>query len=91
MISINILFPSEKKRIIREISEEIKKQYNKNVKNTKFNHVGNKKVYLYVFLEDDTPLYITADIDRIADTMTISDDMSFWWRELSRPPWIVFL
>ena len=77
MISINILFPNEKKRIKREISEEIEKKYNKGVKSFKWNHVGDKKVYLYVFLDDETPLYITAEIDRIVDTMTISEDMSF--------------
>lgn len=77
MISINILFPSEKKRIKRIISEEIKKRYNKGVKRFKWNHIGDKKVYLYVFLDDETPLYITADIYRIIDTMTVSEDMSF--------------
>ncbi len=77
MIKINILFPREKKRIIGEISEEIKKRYNKEVKRVKFNHVGDEKVYLYAFLEDETPLYITAKIDRVVDTMTISEDMSF--------------
>lgn len=77
MIRINILFPSEKKRIVKEISEEIKKKYNKDLTRFDFQHVGDEKVYLYVFLEDGTPLYITAEIGRIANTMTICDDMSF--------------
>ncbi len=77
MISINILFPSEKKRIKRTISEELRKKYDKGVKRFEWNHIGDKKVYLYAFLDDETPLYITAEIDRIVDTMTISEDMSF--------------
>ena len=77
MISINILFPSERKRILAELSEEIKRKYNRTVKNFHFEHVGDEKVYLYVFLADGTPLYITAEIDRIAYTMTICEDMSF--------------
>ena len=77
MININILFPSEKRRIIEEISKKIKSEFNEDVKRFKCQHVGDEKVYLYVFLEDDTPLYITAEINRIADSMTICDDMSF--------------
>lgn len=77
MININILFPSEKRRIIDEISKKIKSELNEDVKRFEFHHVGDEKVYLYVFLEDDTPLYITAEINRIADSMTICDDMSF--------------
>lgn len=77
MIRINILFPSEKKRILAEIACIIKKRYNRSVKNFHFEHVGDEKVYLYAVLEDGTPLYITATIDRIADTMTICEDMSF--------------
>ena len=77
MININILFPSEKRRIIEEISKKIKSELNEDVKRFEFQHVGDEKVYLYVFLEDDKPLYITAEINRIADSMTICDDMSF--------------
>lgn len=76
MININILFPSEKARIIDEISKKIKSELNEDVKRFEFKHVGDEKVYLYVFLEDDTPLYITAEINRICDSMTICDDMS---------------
>jgi len=77
MISINILFPKEKKRIIKEISEEIKKKYKKDVNDYQFTHVGDQKVYLYVYLEDGTPLYITARLTDIAGSMTIEDDMSY--------------
>lgn len=77
MININILFPREKKRIIQEISAKIKSEYNKDVKSFKFQHVGDEKVYLYVFLEDETPLYVTAKIFDIAGSMTICDDMSY--------------
>ena len=76
MININILFPSEKARIIDEISKKIKSELNEDVKRFEFKHVGDEKVYLYVFLEDDTPLYITDEINRICDSMTICDDMS---------------
>ena len=65
MININILFPSEKARRIDEISKKIKSELNEDVKRFEFKHVGDEKVYLYVFLEDDTPLYITAEINRI--------------------------
>ena len=77
MININILFPREKKRIKKEISDKIKSEYNKKVKSFKFQHIGDEKVYLYVFLEDGTPLYITAMMADIAGSMTICDDMSF--------------
>ncbi len=77
MININILFPREKRRIIKEISDKIKSKYNKEVKRFKFQHVGDEKVYLYAFLEDRTPLYITATMVDIAGSMTICDDMSF--------------
>ena len=77
MIKINILFPSEKRRIIEEISKKIKSEYNEDVKSFNFQHVGDEKVYLYVFLEDDTPLYVTAEMNRVSDSMTINDDMSF--------------
>jgi len=76
MININILFPSEKKRIKEEISKRIKSLYDKDIKKFIFSHVGDEKVYLYIWLEDETPLYITAEIKRIADSMTICDDMS---------------
>ena len=77
MININILFPREKKRILKEISQEIKNKYNKDVKNFKFTHIGDEKVYLYVFLEDETPLYITASIIDVSNSMTICEDMSY--------------
>lgn len=77
MININILFSREKRRIIKEISDKIKSEYNKEVKSFKFQHVGDEKVYLYVFLEDETSLYITARMIDIAGSMTICDDMSF--------------
>ena len=77
MININILFPREKRRIKKEISDEIKSKYKKEVKSFKFQHVGDEKVYLYVFLEDETPLYITARMFDIAGSMTICDDMSY--------------
>lgn len=76
MININILFPSEKRRIKEEVSKEIQSKYNQDVKRFKFQYVGDEKVCLYVFLEDGTPLYITAEINRIVDSMTIEDDMS---------------
>lgn len=77
MININILFPREKRRIIEEISKKIKNDYNEDVRRYQFQHVGDEKVYLYVFLEDDTPLYITAKLIDIAGSMTICEDMSF--------------
>ena len=33
-------------------------------------------MYLYVYLEDETPLYITADLRRLEESMTICEDMS---------------
>ena len=42
----------------------------------KFNHIGDDHVYLYVYLEDETPLYITADLRRLDESMTICEDMS---------------
>ena len=70
---INILFPREKKRIIKEISDKIKSKCN----NFKIQHIDKEKVYMYVFLEDGTPLYITAMMADIAGSMTICNDMSF--------------
>lgn len=76
MIRINFLFPSEKRQIKKIISKEIKKRYQKNITAFTFTHVGDEKIYLYAILEDDTVLYITAEIGRIVNTMTICDDMS---------------
>lgn len=77
MININILFPREKRRILEEISNKIKSEYNKDIKSFKFQHVGDEKVYLYVFLEDATTLYITAKINNIYDSITICEEQSF--------------
>ena len=77
MININILFPREKRRIIEEISKKIKNQYHEDVRRYQFRHVGDENVYLYVFLEDDTPLYVTAKLNDIAGSMTICDDMLY--------------
>lgn len=77
MIRINILFPSEKRRIQNQIATEVEKKYRKGVKSLYWNHVGDEKVSLYVFLEDYTPLFVTAEINRVVDTLTICEDMSF--------------
>lgn len=76
MISINYLFPWEKKRIIKKITPKIEEEYKKKVKNTEWNHTGNDVCSLYVFLEDDQPLYIRVDLDTY-EILTISEDMSF--------------
>lgn len=76
MISINYLWPWEKRRIIKKISPEIEKEYKKKVKSTTWNHTGNDVCSLYVFLEDDKPLYIRVDLDTY-EILTISEDMSF--------------
>ena len=58
MININILFPREKRRILEEISNKIKSEYNKDIKSFKFQHVGddlqtaqNMIKYLYKILQ----------------------------------------
>lgn len=76
MISVNILFPNEKKRIIKEITKKIKSDYNEDIKSFKFQHIGSEKVYLYIFLENGASLYITAEINNVFDSITICNDMS---------------
>lgn len=76
MIRINILFPWEKRRIIKEISPEIEEKYKKKVKKMEWNHTGNDVCSLYVFLEDDKSLYIRVDLNTY-EILTISEDMSF--------------
>lgn len=71
-----ILFPLEKKRIKKEFSEVIRKEYNEEIKKFKFTHIDEKMIYLYVYLENDKILYITANKEKIEETMTICDDMS---------------
>jgi len=78
MISINILFPSEKKRIKREVSRAVEEKYNRGVKSIRFRHVGDERIHMHVFLEDGTPLYASAQIYRkIICNLTISEDMSY--------------
>lgn len=78
MISINILFPREKKRIKRKVAEKLKEKYNKNVRDFRFTHIGDEKIGLDVFLEDGKPLYITVIFYKgsIID-ITIEEDMSY--------------
>lgn len=76
MININILFPSERKRIKAAIASKVENKYGKKVTKFKFNHIGDDHVYLYVYLEDETPLYITTDLRRLEESMTICEDMS---------------
>ncbi|MEI3391604.1 MAG: hypothetical protein V8R39_00625 [Clostridia bacterium] len=76
MININILFPSERKRTKAEIASKIESKYGKKVTKFKFNHIGDEHVYLYVYLEDETPLYITANLRRLEESITICEDMS---------------
>lgn len=76
MIRINIVFPWEKRRIIKAISPQIEEKYEKKVKNTEWNHTGNDVCSLYVFLEDDKPLYIRFDLVAY-EILTISEDMEF--------------
>lgn len=71
-----ILFPLEKKRIKKEFSEVIRKEYNEEIKKFKFTHINEKMIYLYVYLENEEILYITANKEKIEETMTICDDMS---------------
>ena len=47
-----ILFPLEKKRIKKEFSEVIRKEYNEEIKKFKFTHIEEKMIYLYVYLEN---------------------------------------
>ncbi len=77
MFNLNILFPWKKKRVLEEISSELKKKYNKEVISYDFTHLDSKLVALYVSLEDDTPLYITARPDDVSGSMTVCEDMSF--------------
>lgn len=77
MFDLNILFPGKKKRVIEEISSELKKKYNKDVTSYRFTHLDNELVTLYVSLEGDTPLYITARANDISGSMTVCEDMSF--------------
>ena len=76
MININILFPSERKRIKAAIASKAENKYGKKVTKFKFNHIGDDHVYLYVYLEDEIPLYITANLRRLEESITICEDMS---------------
>lgn len=76
MISINILFPWEKKRIIKKITPQIEEKYNRKIEEVSWNHTGDEVTSMYVYLEDDQPLYIRVDL-RKYEILTISEDMSF--------------
>ena len=76
MIRINILFPWEKRRIIKKILPKIEKEYNKKVKRTTWNDTGSTECSFYVILEDGKPLYIRVDLDTY-EILTICEDMSF--------------
>lgn len=52
-------------------------KYNKKVVKYEFHHVGEEKVFLYVYLEDGKILFITAEYFDIAGSMTFCEDMSF--------------
>ena len=77
MININFLFPWEKRRIKVEVAKKIMDKYNKKVVKYEFHHVGEEKVFLYVYLEDGKILFITAEYFDIAGSMTFCEDMSF--------------
>lgn len=76
MISINILFPWEKRRIIKKISPEIEKKYNKKVKRTIWNDTGSTVCSFYVILEDDVYLYVRVDLYTY-EILTICKEMLF--------------
>lgn len=71
-----ILFPLEKKRIKKEISEVVIKEYNEKIKSFKNICRDGDMIYLYVYLENENWLYVTANKKKIEETMTICDDMS---------------
>lgn len=50
---------------------------NKKVVKYEFHHVGEEKVFLYVYLEDGEILFITAEYFDIAGSMTFCEDLSF--------------
>ena len=52
-------------------------KYNKKVVKYEFHHVGEEKVFLYVYLEDGKILFITAEYFDIAGSMTFCEDLSF--------------
>ena len=66
-----------KRRIKDEIAKKIMDKYNKKVVKYEFHHVGEEKVFLYVYLEDGKILFITAEYFDIAGSMTFCEDMSF--------------
>lgn len=74
MIRINIVFPWEKRRIIKEISSEVEKKYKQKVKVAIWNYNGDKIACLYIFLEDKT-LYIRFDLDT-NKIVTMCEDLS---------------
>ena len=46
MININILFPSERKRIKAAIASKVENKYGKKVTKFKFNHIGDDHVFV---------------------------------------------
>ena len=71
-----ILFPLEKKRIKKEISEVVIKEYNEKIKSFKNICRDGDMIYLYVYLENENWLYVTANKKKIKETTTMCDDMS---------------